>query len=128
MLKQTNRKMTMNTTVKNITKIFGGLLLITSIDFAVAETKQEGKNHKKLDFAPIIEQMQLSDEQTEQFTATLEKHRTERKERKEVEKQIRDEIHTKRKAEMAEVLTPEQLEMFHAFMKENRPKKRSQKS
>ncbi|MFT6309646.1 MAG: hypothetical protein ACJAQS_000003 [Porticoccus sp.] len=118
----------MNTTVKNVTKIFGGLLLVASIDFAVAEKKQEGKNHKKLDFAPIIEQMQLSDKQTEQFTATLEKHRTERQERKQVNKQMRDETHTKRKAEMAEVLTPEQLEMFHTFMKENRPKKRPQKS
>jgi Spy/CpxP family protein refolding chaperone len=118
----------MNTTVKNITRIFGGLLLIVSIDFAVAETKQEGKNHKKLDFAPIIEQMQLTDEQSEKFTATLEKNQTERKERKELDKQVRDENRAKRKAQMAEVLTPEQLEMFHTFMKENRPKKRSKKS
>ncbi len=118
----------MNTTVKNVTKILSGLLLVASIDFAVAESMEEGKKHKKLDFSPIIEQMQLSDEQKEQFTATLEKHRAERKERKQANKQMRDETHTKRKAEMAEVLTPEQLEMFHAFMKENRPKKRSQKS
>jgi len=118
----------MSTTVKNVTKILSGLLLVASIDFAVAETKQEGKNHKKLDFTPIIEQMQLSDEQTEQFAAMLEKHRTERKERKKVDKQMRDENRTKRKAEMAEVLTSEQLEMFHAFMEQNRPKKRSQKS
>jgi hypothetical protein len=118
----------MNTRVKNVTKIFGGLLLIVSIDFAVAEKKQEGKNHKKLDFAPIIEQMQLSDEQTDEFSAMLEKHRTERQKRKQVNKQMRDEIHTKRKAEIAEVLTPEQLEMFHTFMIENRPKNRPKKS
>ena len=117
----------MNTTVKNVTKIFAGLLLVASIDFALAETKQEGKNHKKLDFTPIIEQMQLSNEQSKQFTATLERHHTERRERKEVNKQMHDEVHTKRKAEMAEVLTPEQLEMFNAFMEENRPKRHPQK-
>jgi L-fucose mutarotase/ribose pyranase (RbsD/FucU family) len=111
----------MNATVKNCTKIFGGLLLIASIDFAAAETMEEGKKHKKLDFAPIIEQMQLSDEQSRQFTATLKKHRAERKEMK---KQMREEIHNKNKAAMAEVLTPEQLEMFNVFMEENHPKRR----
>ena len=115
----------MNTAIKNVTKIFSGLLIITSIGFADAETMEAGRKYEKLDFDPIIEKMHLSDEQSKRFTATVKKNRTERKQMK---KQMREEIYSKNKAEMAEVLTPEQLQMFNIFMEENHRKRHPRKS
>ncbi|MFT4998897.1 MAG: hypothetical protein ACI8RO_002253, partial [Flavobacteriales bacterium] len=56
----------MNTKFETIRKIFMGFLLVATIDFAVAEPLQEGKNRQRIDFEPVIKQMQLSDEQREQ--------------------------------------------------------------
>jgi type III secretory pathway component EscR len=113
----------MNTKIVPIRKIFMGFLLVATIDFAVAEPLQEGKNHQRIDFESVIKQMQLSDEQREQFTATLKKNHSARNEMK---KQFRQATHSKQKAEMAKVLTSDQLDIFHEFMKKQRPKRNSQ--
>jgi len=72
----------------------------------------------KIDFDELVSQLNLEQEQATQLKETMEKHRKSREQHQE----SRRSVHEANKKEISAILSDKQMEVFHEYMKEHRPK------
>ncbi len=79
--------------------------------------KKHGKRGKP-DHTEMFEHLQLTDEQQTEVSQLMQKHH---EERRSASREAHEGMREQHQAEMAELLTPEQMETFESLLEERRP-------
>jgi Spy/CpxP family protein refolding chaperone len=105
--------------MKLSTLSLAGLLLLAIFTMATTVLAEDPPRGQPRDKALLMEQLELSDEQTLQFQSLIEKHHGERRAMQKGDREKRHEMHQRQRSEMAEVLSEEQMRALET----SRPKR-----
>ncbi len=94
-------------------------LVFTLLLSTFAVNAESPNKSPKLDFEQLVSQLNIDQNQAAQLKETMEKHHKAREQNKE----SRRLTHEANKKEIATILSTEQMEVFHEYMKKHRPKK-----